>query len=146
MTSNYRESDGPGILNFPRSVPSRAQPRLRSFQSILNRGWTSSTHAQYHLLDFGCLNIHLAHRPRGLKKLPARGRGARLSASPPDADGRSILWPLESRRILCIRIRGGTVHRCHGSVHTSVRGSRFDTILVQHEKKNLLCLVSFHLF
>ncbi len=33
--------------------------------------------------------------------------------------------------------RGGTVHRCHGSVRnvTSVRGSRFDTISVQHEKK-----------
>ncbi len=43
--------------------------------------------------------------------------------------------------------RGGTVHRCHGSVRTSVRGSRFDTISVQHEKKrNLLCSVSFHLF
>ncbi len=38
-------------------------------------------------------------------------------------------------------IRGGTVHRCHGSV----RGSRFDMISVQHEKKrNLLCSVSFH--
>ncbi len=31
--------------------------------------------------------------------------------------------------------RGGTVHRCHGSVRTSVRGSRFDTISVQQEKK-----------
>ncbi len=31
--------------------------------------------------------------------------------------------------------RGGTVHRCHGSVCTLVRGSRFDTILVQQEKK-----------
>ncbi len=46
-----------------------------------------------------------------------------------------------------IYIRGGTLHRCHGSVRTSVRGSRFDTISVQHEKKrNLLCSVSFHLF
>ncbi len=47
-----------------------------------------------------------------------------------------------------IHIRGGTVHRCHGSVHTSVRGSRFDTISVQQGKKitNLLCSVSFYLF
>ncbi len=42
------------------------------------------------ILDLHCLNIHLAHallymhRPRGIKKLPARGRGARLSASHPD--------------------------------------------------------------
>ncbi len=36
-----------------------------------------------------------------------------------------------------IYIRGGTVHRCHGSVRTSVRGSRFDTISVQHEKKEI---------
>ncbi len=27
------------------------------------------------------------------------------------------------------------VHRCHGSVRTSVRGSRFDTISVQQGKK-----------
>ncbi len=31
------------------------------------------------------------------------------------------------------------VHRCHGSVRTSVRGSRFDTISVQHEKKEIYC-------
>ncbi len=31
--------------------------------------------------------------------------------------------------------RGGMVHRCHGSLRTSVRGSRFDTISVQQEKK-----------
>ncbi len=37
-----------------------------------------------------------------------------------------------------IYIRGGTVR-------TSVRGSRFDTISVQHEKKRN-CSVSFHLF
>ncbi len=50
-------------------------------------------------------------------------------------------------KILCIRCSGGTVHRCHGLVRISVWGSRFDTILVQHEKKrNLLCSVSFHLF
>ncbi len=36
-----------------------------------------------------------------------------------------------------IYIRGGTVHRCHGSVCTSVRGSRFDTISVQQEKKEI---------
>ncbi len=42
---------------------------------------------------------------------------------------------------------GGTVHGCHGLVRTSDRGSRFDTISVQQEKKkNLLCSVSFHLF
>ncbi len=34
-----------------------------------------------------------------------------------------------------IYIRGGMVHRCHGSVRTSVRGSRFDTISVQQEKQ-----------
>ncbi len=38
---------------------------------------------------------------------------------------------------MCIYIRGGTVHRCHGSVRTSVRGSRFDTISVQQEKKQI---------
>ncbi len=49
--------------------------------------------------------------------------------------------------VWCVCVRGGTVHRCHGSVRTSVRGSRFDTISVQQEKKKiLLCLVSFHLF
>ncbi len=53
-------------------------------------GRMSSTHAQYHLLYALCLNIHLAHallyanRPHGLKKLPARGWDARLSASPLD--------------------------------------------------------------
>ncbi len=36
-----------------------------------------------------------------------------------------------------MRFRGGTVHRCHGSVRTSVQGSRFDTISVQHEKKKI---------
>ncbi len=41
-----------------------------------------------------------------------------------------------------ICIRGGTVHRCHGSVLTSVRYD-FGTT---REKKNLLCSVSFHLF
>ncbi len=45
-----------------------------------------------------------------------------------------------------IYIRGGTAHRCLGSVRTSVRGSQFDTISVQQGKKNLLCSVSFHLF
>ncbi len=43
-----------------------------------------------------------------------------------------------------LTIRGGTVHRCHGSVHTSVKGSRFD--FGTTGKKNLLCSVSFHLF
>ncbi len=37
--------------------------------------------------------------------------------------------------IYSIYIKGGTVHRCHGSVCKLVRGSRirFDTILVQQE-------------
>ncbi len=48
---------------------------------------------------------------------------------------------------LIIYSRGGTVHRCHGSVRTSVRGSRLDMILLQQEQKiNLLCSVNFHLF
>ncbi len=46
-----------------------------------------------------------------------------------------------------IYIRGGTVQRYHGSVRTSIRGSRFDTISVHQGKKiNLLCSFSFHLF
>ncbi len=36
-----------------------------------------------------------------------------------------------------IYFRGGMVHRCHGSVRTSVRESRFDTISVQYEKKEI---------
>ncbi len=43
-----------------------------------------------------------------------------------------------------LSIRSGTVHRCHGSVRTSVRGSRFDTILVLQEKKStMLSFFSF---
>ncbi len=38
---------------------------------------------------------------------------------------------------------GGTVHRCHGSVRISVRGSRFDTISVQHEKKKEIYYARF---
>ncbi len=38
------------------------------------------------------------------------------------------------------------VHRCHGSVRTSVRGSRFHTISVQQEKTNLLCCFLFIYF
>ncbi len=48
--------------------------------------------------------------------------------------------------LLCkysIAFRGGAVHRCHGSVRTSVRGSRFDTISVQHEKKKSTMLGFF---
>ncbi len=37
----------------------------------------------------------------------------------------------------------GTVHRCHGSVRTSVRGSRFDTISAQQEKNNKSTMLSF---
>ncbi len=43
-------------------------------------------------------------------------------------------------------IRGGTVHRCHGSVRTSVRGSRFDTISVQHKKKKKSTMLGFFSF
>ncbi len=32
----------------------------------------------------------------------------------------------------------GMVHRCHGSVRTSVRGSRFDKISVQQKKKSTM--------
>ncbi len=44
-----------------------------------------------------------------------------------------------------IYIRGGTVHKSHGSVCTSVRGSRFDTISLQQEKNksNMLGFFSF---
>ncbi len=42
-----------------------------------------------------------------------------------------------------ISSRGGKVHRCHVSVHTSVRGSRFDTISVQQEKKKSTMLGFF---
>ncbi len=45
-----------------------------------------------------------------------------------------------------IYIRGGTVHRCHGSVRTSVRGSRFDTISVQQEKKKKSTMLGFFSF
>ncbi len=38
---------------------------------------------------------------------------------------------------LYVYIRGGTVHRCHGSVRTSVRGSRVDTISAQQKKKEI---------
>ncbi len=39
--------------------------------------------------------------------------------------------------IFTLYSRGGTVHRCHGSVRTSVRGSRFDKISVYQEKKEI---------
>ncbi len=40
--------------------------------------------------------------------------------------------------------RGGTVHRCHGSVRTSVQVSRFDTISVQQGKQSsMLCFFLF---
>ncbi len=43
---------------------------------------------------------------------------------------------------VCICVRGGTVHRCHGSVRTSVRGPRFDMISVQQEKKKRITMLS----
>ncbi len=45
-----------------------------------------------------------------------------------------------------LSIKGGTVHRCHGSVRTSVQGSRFCTILVKKNKKNILGFFSFILY
>ncbi len=36
-----------------------------------------------------------------------------------------------------IYIRGGMVNRCHGSIRTSVWGSRFATISVQQKKKEI---------
>ncbi len=73
-----------------RLAHSRLCTAFNVYSTVDECGRTSSTHAQYYLLDLRCLNNHLAHAllyahgPRGLKKLPARGRGARLSASPPD--------------------------------------------------------------
>ncbi len=43
-------------------------------------------------------------------------------------------------------MRDVTVHRCHGSVRTSVRASRFDTILVQQEKNNKSTMLGFFSF
>ncbi len=42
-----------------------------------------------------------------------------------------------------IYIRGGTVHRYHGSVRTSLRGSRFDTISVKQKKKSEIYYAQF---
>ncbi len=45
---------------------------------------------------------------------------------------------------VCVYVcRGGTVHRCYGSVRTSVRGSRFDTISVQLGKKQQIYYAGF---
>ncbi len=58
-------------------------------------------------------------------------------------------YPRENNVIcVCIYvyIRGGTVHRCHGSVRTSVRGSRFDTISVQQEKKQIYYAQSLFIY
>ncbi len=99
MKFTHASRPGYTSLSAFHSVSSRAQPRPRSFQNILAAdecGRTSSTHAQDHLLDLRCLNIHLTHHPRGLKKLPARGRGARLSTSPPD-DENDLMWTVRGR-------------------------------------------------
>ncbi len=67
---------------FTFRVPSRlAYSRVRTAFKVYSTadecGRTSSTHAQYHLIDLRSLNIHLAHallcahRPLGLKKMPA---------------------------------------------------------------------------
>ncbi len=87
-------SKGPGVLHFPLSVPSCAQLHPHSFQSILNRGWARTDELDTCAVPPTwlalCLNIHLAHallythHPLGLKHLPSRGQGARLSASLPD--------------------------------------------------------------
>ncbi len=42
-----------------------------------------------------------------------------------------------------VSFRGGTVHRWHGSVRTSVRGSRFGTFSVQQEKNNKSTILGF---
>ncbi len=47
---------------------------------------------------------------------------------------------------LYINNRGGTVHRCHGSVRTSVQGSRFDTISVQQGKKKKSTMLGFFIY
>ncbi len=70
----YRDNPRPGYTSlsaFCCSVPSRAA--FKVYSATEEYGRTSSTHAQNHQLD-----LH------GLKKLPALGRGARLSASPLD--------------------------------------------------------------
>ncbi len=51
-----------------------------------------------------------------------------------------------SPELTSVNSRGGTVHRCHGSVRTSVQGSRFDAISVQHEKKEIYVLFLFIYF
>ncbi len=48
--------------------------------------------------------------------------------------------------IYVICIRGVTVHICHDSVCTSVRGSRFDTISVQQEKYNTSAMLGVFSF
>ncbi len=75
MSNEEEKPKGPGILHFPRSVPFRlAHSRIRAAFKVYSAaeecGQTTSTHAQYHQLDL-----------RGLKKLLALGRGARLSVS-----------------------------------------------------------------
>ncbi len=62
-------------------------------------------------------------------------------ALPPLTIMNSTVTAVESFRFL--GTRGGTVHRCHSSVRTSVRGSRFDTISVQHEKKKEIYYARF---
>ncbi len=46
-----------------------------------------------------------------------------------------MIYILYNNIYIYIFIRGGTIHRCHGSVRTSVRGSRFNRISVQQEKQ-----------
>ncbi len=72
----------------------RSGPPAHAFGSLITSSPCTRpdcTHGKYNTgFNLRSVYIHLAHAllyahcPRGLKKLPARGQGARLSASPPD--------------------------------------------------------------
>ncbi len=51
-----------------------------------------------------------------------------------------------SPELTSVNSRGGTVHRCHGSVRTSVQGVTVRCDFGTNMKKRNLCSVSFHLF
>ncbi len=59
---------------------SRVRTAFKAYSSADERGLPSSTHAQYNCLDSRLCCFFLAHA----LLLPARGQGARQSASPPD--------------------------------------------------------------
>ncbi len=70
-----------------RLAHSRVRTAFKVYSTVDECGRMSSTHVQYHLC---CLNIHpthvllYMHCLHSLKKLPAHGRCAQLSAIPPD--------------------------------------------------------------